>query len=280
MDDGRIKPAEGATETAALTSRPFLKQEIDVIRKACSIPPEHRDEEIVQHLANVLNFITFFKQLPQQAVFDLCKDLTYMAVTTQPIELFKQGTLGKTVFLILSGKCTVYRAANAASGDDNLKPFRNAYTAHEDIDRYYGAKQITLESPANFGELAVMKNDRQATTVVAEKETEVLMISKKTYDQVVMKLNSVVCMPDQCRSILDIPPEKRSSVQVNLLADMLRNHRFFQQLPTKKSHVARELCRHITLLRVPENQIVCFQGQPGHQFLILLSLVHLHWDAV
>ena len=36
------------------TSRPFKKEEIDVIRKACSVPPKQRDDEIVQHLAYVL----------------------------------------------------------------------------------------------------------------------------------------------------------------------------------------------------------------------------------
>ena len=267
MDDGRIKEVENPFDN---TSRPFIEEEIDVIRKACSVPPEHRDEEIVQHLANVLNFIMFFKQLPQQAVFDLCKDLNYMAVRGTPVELFRQGTLGTSVFLILSGKCTVYRGAKPTF-DEGWKPFRDAYTDSDDIDRYYGAKQIALESPANFGELAVMKNDKQATTVVAEIDTEVVMIEKKSYDNVVMKLNSVVCMPDQCRNILDIPPEKRNSVQVSLLSDMLRRHRFFQQLPSKKPHVFRELCRHMTLLRVPENKVVCFQGQPGHQFLIILA---------
>ena len=258
--DGRLKVLMSSTLDPAFasSSRPFEKLEIDQIRKACTTIPSARNDEIVQQLANVLSFITFFKQLPQQAVFDLCRDCKYMAVQTTPIELFRQGSLGKTVFLILSGRCTVYRANNPT--DEHAKSFRHAYIDSGDIDRYYGTKQITLSSPANFGELAVMKNEKQATTVIAENDTEVLMIDKTSYDNVVMKLNSVVCMPDQCRNILDIPCEKRSTVQINLLADMLKNHRFFQQLPTKQPHVARELCRHITLLRVPTNKVICFQG--------------------
>ena len=251
-------------------SHVYIQDEINVVRRLCSVPPEHRDEDHVNALANVLNFIMFFKQLPQQAVFDLCRDIQYRAVRSAPIELFRQGTLGASVFLILSGKCSVYRGAKPTF-DEGWKPFRNAYTSSDDIDRFYGKKQVTLESPANFGELAVMKKDKQATTVIAEVDTEMLIIEKKSYDNVVMKLNSVVCMPDQCRNILDIPPEKRTSVQASLLLDMLRRHRFFQQLPAKKPHVFRELCRHLRLLRIPENKVVCFQGQPGHQFLIILA---------
>ena len=106
--DGLIQKVDSLFEN---TSRPFKKEEIDVIRKACSVPPQQWDDEVLQHLAYVLNFITFFKQLPQQAVFDLCRDINYIAVKGNPIELFKQGSLGNSVYLILSGKCTVYRAA-------------------------------------------------------------------------------------------------------------------------------------------------------------------------
>ena len=129
--DGLIQKVDSLFEN---TSRPFKKEEIDVIRKACSVPPQQRDDEVLQHLAYVLNFITFFKQLPQQAVFDLCRDINYIAVKGNPIELFKQGSLGNSVYLILSGKCTVYRAAANQPYDENWKPFRDAYVDPSDTE--------------------------------------------------------------------------------------------------------------------------------------------------
>ena len=270
---------------------------LDVVRSVSRLATEDRGRDKLTALANELRKLSFFRQLPNQAVWDLARVVRYVKVPAgaTSCEVFRQGDTGRTVYFIVAGQCEVRRrdmnvplTTPGASGvapsgkgrrmslvssssinsaeSGELKMLPNL--TDEDRKEQFGDVLAMLRAPNSFGELAMLRTQRRTASVIARPETELLKVVSSDFERVVLRLGNVLFMPEQVRYNLSKPKDERTDVEITLVAELLKNLRFFQRL---NLDVVKSLCRPLALHHLGVGEVCFHEGDVGDAFYIVLT---------
>ena len=187
---------------------------LDVVRSVTRANTEDRSRDKLNLLANELRKLSFFRQLPSQAVWDLARVVRYVKVPQSKdntCEVFRQSDTGTTVYFIVAGQCEVWRrgvnamskgsaeaiAASTTGGRGGRRmsmvgttvlsmdsnEMRMVPTLTPDEQKIeYGEMLAVLKAPNSFGELAMLRAQRRTATVIARPETELLKVNSSDFE--------------------------------------------------------------------------------------------------
>ena len=273
---------------------------LDVVRSVTRANTEDRSRDKLNLLANELRKLSFFRQLPSQAVWDLARVVRYVNVPQSKdntCEVFRQSDTGTTVYFIVAGQCEVWRrgvnamskgsaeaiAASTTGGRGGRRmsmvgttvlsmdsnEMRMVPTLTPDEQKIeYGEMLAVLKAPNSFGELAMLRAQRRTATVIARPETELLKVNSSDFERVVLRLGNVLFMPEQVRHNLAKPKEERTEVEVTLVAELLKNLRFFQRL---NIDIVKSLCRPLEMRLLRDDEVCFLEGDIGDAFYVVLT---------
>jgi len=118
---------------------------------------------IFHRMRDVLRHTYFFQSLKMHELDELIGGLRMIRVQ-KGYEIIKQGDPGDAFYLIASGRVSI----------TVKKGFRTGKVAELGVDDF-------------FGEMALISNEPRSATVTAEEVTELFVLQRKDFDQILMK---------------------------------------------------------------------------------------------
>ena len=149
------------------TMEPTLVNEAQVayedMAEVLSKSPKDRTRDDLRLLQGATEGVKFFRSLNDPAVhIELCRSMTVKRTATD-FEVFRQGDLGTTFYVIVSGAVKIY-----IQDGKEMEP---------------GICVCVLEDGDSFGELALLGNGKRAATAVTAMPTTFLLVEKDSYDE-------------------------------------------------------------------------------------------------
>ena len=135
-------------------------------RVACRTPPKLRSSTSVSLLVDMTRDVSMFKKMASSVHQELCKEMVHQ-YHPAGTWLFKQGEIGRSFFVVLRGKVSVWAKDKAG------------------LER----KVNTLRAGAYFGELALLFERPRAASVRLDRDCHFMELDKDIYETV---LRSVV----------------------------------------------------------------------------------------
>lgn len=209
-------------------------------------------------LYTLLKDTSFFQQLPAHVGVDLCKHMSHQVVDAEGTVLCYEKTKGRTFYILLAGSVDVHVLGE-----------RSVQAGASSTEEVYGPKVATLVPPFSFGERALLSDTSLRTsTCVASAGTELLVLDYTDFDQCLRRVGNVLFMPERLGEILAKPPVQRNRDELQLTADILKNHNFFQQLDARK---VLQLCSKLRLKVCEPGSLIFKENDEGNHFYIVLQ---------
>ena len=168
--DSQVDVHFANTKLIAGVSTP--RTEAAALIAALDVPPAERTTFHCELIQRATRHVKYFVALNDPALhLALCRQLTYERVPEIGQNVFRQGQLGTTFYIILSGSCRVLKSFSKAQHQTSSEGLR----VSEDND---------LQAGDSFGELALIDSGdgrRAATVEASSPDTELLRLEKKAY---------------------------------------------------------------------------------------------------
>lgn len=180
--------------------------------KALATSRDQRTKKEIEHIAEyLLTKLPFFANFNLDSRMELARVAEYISIWGKQI-LFKQGQTGKAFYVVLTGSVEVWvmSPAELAASSESGSVMQSS-KANVSITDGLGSLVSTIPTGATFGERA-MENEgsiRMASVVTCDNQTELLVISKEDY------LNLIQVMVNK-----DAMEKVRTLRRTQLLADI------------------------------------------------------------
>ena len=138
---------------------------LEALKRVLSKPAKERTTKALQFLLNFTKGIKFFTELGEEAHYQCCLHMTYNFTSAGEV-LFHQGDLGAEFFVVLSGRCGVLISDEGGNFSEVL----------------------TYQTGDSFGELALMKNQPRAATILCRSDCHFGVLNREEFLRIIGKL--------------------------------------------------------------------------------------------
>jgi CRP-like cAMP-binding protein len=169
-------------EAAATPSKDQLGTKESVINILSKIREKRTNQELDAVAAYLWRRIPFFQKFTTEQLVELCRVAETVSIWGRSM-LFKQGQSGQAFYVILTGTVEVWVQSDNSAASNVAK----VHVKPNDLTEGLGNKVNQLVSGDVFGERA-LENDtsqRMASIVTCEDKTELLVIAKEDYHNLV-----------------------------------------------------------------------------------------------
>jgi CRP-like cAMP-binding protein len=217
--------------------------------------------------------IPFFQQLNNALHRSLCAVLEYEKYQTGDLISHQDGDPKFSV--IMWGKVNFHDASTIGALDPHTfasskQPHKSPVHICEQHEKAFGKVDHVLERGDAFGEKYMEGNGSQVhnENCTAAAMTELIVLHKKDFRDLVTQSKDIVFNPSACRAALALTPEDRSEHDIENISLFCAKIQFFAQIPDKMS---RKLFKRMTLHTFQTDDVIFLQGDPGTLFYVILT---------
>ena len=147
-----------------------LQNDRAVFTRILNKPPDQRKMEHLMTLCTLLRASEFFMEMERKVLLSVCRYFTCCSLEPGEV-LFYEGDRGDAVYVILEGKLGIYRKGFASRAQLAEKESR------------HGDKVAELGKGVCLGELALIRSQARAATVVGETYCVLMALSKDAFER-------------------------------------------------------------------------------------------------
>ena len=147
-----------------------LQNDRGVFTRILNKPPDRRKMQHLMTLCTLLHTSEFFMEMERKVLLSVCRYFTCCALEPGEV-LFYEGDRGDAVYVILEGKLGIYRKGFASRAQLAEKESR------------HGDKVAELGKGVCLGELALIRSQARAATVVGETYCVLMALSKDAFER-------------------------------------------------------------------------------------------------
>ena len=234
--------------------------------------PYQRNAIDVAHMVGHVKRVKFFQSMPIHVTEAVCRVAQYKKIQTDYC-ICKQNEEGDSFFVLLGGSVSVHvlMGNNEGSGMKGGAKTQSSIKSKED---QYGMKVAVMTSGMCFGEVALICGQKRSASILAQEESELLIITKEDYFRTLQRVMSTVFLPDSVKNCMHTKPALRRESEWVLIADIVQHHAFFDKIPRE---VLLEVCKTMQFLVLETKNRIYKQGdQARFLYIILTGTVELY----